>query len=132
MFATLATFHLPMSALNVGLLENSEAMLVTAAVFQPAMSPYFVVVAVEGEVAHAVTASPMLVSVKHIDREVHVGYAFCSVDPQLAYTPRLMHSVSPTPSKAEEKVVTRSTFHEAMFALNAVACENACVPTARR
>jgi hypothetical protein len=108
-------------------------MPVTAAVFQCAMLPYmYVVAAVVGLVAHAVTAAPMLLSVMHTDREVHVGYAKRSVEPQLAYTARLMQSASPTPSKAEEKVVTRSTFHEAMFALNAVACENACVPTARR
>ena len=55
MFATLATFHLLMSALNVGLLANTEAMLVTAAVFQSAIGPY-VVVAVVGLVSHAVTA----------------------------------------------------------------------------
>jgi hypothetical protein len=65
MFATLATFHLLMSALNVGLFVNSEAMLVTAAVFQSAMLPY-VVVAVVGSVAHNVTAAPMLLFVMHV------------------------------------------------------------------
>ena len=48
-----------MSALNVGLLASTEAMLVTAAVFQSPMLPY-VVVAVLGLVTHAVTAVPML------------------------------------------------------------------------
>ena len=61
---TLAVFHFEMSLLNVGLLENSEAMLVTAAVFQLTMLPY-VVVAVVGLVTHAVTAVPMLPSVMH-------------------------------------------------------------------
>ena len=62
MSTTDATFHLLMSALNVGLLQNSEAMLVTLAMFQPAMLPY-VVVAVAGLVTHAVTAAPMLLLV---------------------------------------------------------------------
>ncbi len=47
MLETLATFHLPMSALNVGFALNRFAMLVTAAVFQSAMLPY-VVAAVVG------------------------------------------------------------------------------------
>ncbi len=34
---TNATFHLPMSALNVGAAENKLAMLATDAVFQPPM-----------------------------------------------------------------------------------------------
>jgi hypothetical protein len=53
-----ATFHLPMSELNVGLPSNSDAMLVTAAVFQSAMLPY-VAAAVVGLVTHAVTAVAM-------------------------------------------------------------------------
>ncbi len=57
-----ATFHLLMSALNVGLTWNSAAMPVTAAVFQSAIGPY-VVVAVAGLVTHAVTAAPMLLLV---------------------------------------------------------------------
>ncbi len=63
---TLAVFHLLMSALNVGLAINdglnSDAMLVTAAVFQSAMFPY-VVAAVVGLVNHAVAAVPMFVCV---------------------------------------------------------------------
>ena len=80
MFATLAVFHALMSSLNVGLLANTEAMLVTAAVFQPPMLPY-VVVAALGLVIHAVTAVPMLASVMRQVTEAHVGYAACSVDP---------------------------------------------------
>ena len=66
MVDTLATFHLLMSALNVGLAvydgKNRLAMLVTAAVFQSAIGPY-VVVAVVGLVSHAVAAVPMFVLV---------------------------------------------------------------------
>ncbi len=40
MLATDATFHLLMSALNVGLLANNSYMLVTAAVLQSAIGPY--------------------------------------------------------------------------------------------
>ncbi len=65
MVETLAVFQLVMSSLNVGLLENNDAMLVTAAVFQPAMLPN-VVVAVVGLVTHAVTAVPMLPFVTHV------------------------------------------------------------------
>jgi hypothetical protein len=59
MFETLAVFHLPMSALKDGLREKTEAMLVTAAVFQSTMLPY-AVAAVVGLVSHAMTATPML------------------------------------------------------------------------
>jgi hypothetical protein len=59
MFETLATFHLLMSLLNVSLLSNKFAMLLTEAVFQLTMLPYFVV-AVVGLATHAVTAAPML------------------------------------------------------------------------
>ena len=65
MFATLATFHLLMSALNVGLLANTDAKLVTAEVLHSAMSPY-VVAAVVGSVTHAVTAAAMLPFVMHM------------------------------------------------------------------
>jgi hypothetical protein len=34
------------------------------------------------------------------DSELHVGYAVCSVDPQLSYTPRLMQSARPVLSNA--------------------------------
>jgi hypothetical protein len=55
--------------------------------------------------------------------ELQVGYADAAavwnVDPQLSYTPRLMQSARPTPVNSELKLVTRRTFHEAMFALNA-------------
>ena len=72
MFDTDATFHAPMSTLNVGLLENSEAMVVTAAVFQPTMFPY-VVVAVVGFAIHAVTAASMVASVMRHVTDAHVG-----------------------------------------------------------
>jgi hypothetical protein len=55
------------------------------------------------------------------DSELHVGYAACSVDPQLSYIPRLMQSARPTLSNAEAEEVTRNTFHDAMFELNAAA-----------
>jgi hypothetical protein len=54
-----------MSALNVGLLANTDAKLVTAEVLHSAMSPY-VVAAVVGLVTHAVTAAPMLPFVMHM------------------------------------------------------------------
>ena len=62
MFETLAVFHFPMLLLNVGLLANNDAMLVTATVFQSPMLPY-VVAAVVGLVSHRVTAAPMFASV---------------------------------------------------------------------
>ncbi len=65
MFDTDATFHLLMSALNVGLLLNTDSKLVTAEVLHSAMSPY-VVVAVLGLVTHAVTAAPTLPFVMHM------------------------------------------------------------------
>jgi hypothetical protein len=58
MFATLATFHLLMSPLNVRLNWNRFVMLVTAAVFQSAIGPY-VAVAVTGLVTHAAAAAAM-------------------------------------------------------------------------
>jgi uncharacterized membrane protein YuzA (DUF378 family) len=58
MFDTDATFHLLMSALNVGLPENKSYMLLTALVSQSAMLPY-VAAAVVGLVTHAVAAVPM-------------------------------------------------------------------------
>jgi hypothetical protein len=62
-----ATFHLLMSALNADAIwiANSEAMLVTAAVFHSTMLPY-VVDAVGRLVVHAVTAMPMLPFVMHM------------------------------------------------------------------
>jgi hypothetical protein len=51
-----------MSSLNVVLLSNSEAMLLTAEVSQSTMLPY-VVAAVTGLVTHSVTAVPMFVFV---------------------------------------------------------------------
>jgi hypothetical protein len=60
--ATNATFHLLMSALNVGLLANSEAMLVTAAVFHSTMLPYVVA----SPPIHAVTAAATLAFVMHV------------------------------------------------------------------
>jgi hypothetical protein len=81
-----ATFHFDTSALNAGLLANSDAMLVTAAVFQYAIGPY-VAAAVVGLVAHAVTAVPMLPSVRHVGMpelpQLHVGYAAWSVAPHI-------------------------------------------------
>jgi hypothetical protein len=60
--ATDATFHLLMSALNVGLLANNEAMLVTAAVFHSTMLPYVVA----SPPIHAVTAAATLAFVMHV------------------------------------------------------------------
>ena len=62
MFVTLATFHLLMSALNVGLEEKSEAMLVTADVFHSTMLPYVVA----SPPVHAVTAAATLPFVMHV------------------------------------------------------------------
>ncbi len=70
------------------------------------------------------------VGVPHI--KLHVGYAACSVAPQFSCTPCLMQSASGTPSNAEETLVTLSTFHAAMFALNADAYANACEPNHTR
>jgi hypothetical protein len=56
MSVTDATFHLLMSALNVGLEEKSEAMLVTADVSQSAMLPYVIA----SPPLHAVTAAATL------------------------------------------------------------------------
>jgi hypothetical protein len=79
---TEATFQLAMLSLNVGWLMNCEAMVVTAAVFQPTMLPY-VVVAVVGFVIHDVTAVSMLESMRHaLLSLLHVGYAVRSVAPQ--------------------------------------------------
>ena len=61
MLETDATFHLPMSSLNAVLLENSDAMEVTAEVFHSAMLPY---VAASLPI-HAVMAAPMLPFVMH-------------------------------------------------------------------
>jgi hypothetical protein len=74
MFETDATFHFETSSLNVGLLAKTDAMLVTAAVFQSPIGPY-VVVAVLGLVIHAVTAVPMLPSVMAV-HAAHVGIIF--------------------------------------------------------
>ncbi len=52
---TEATFHLLMSALNVGFLANSSSMLETDLTSQSAIGPY-VVVAVAEFVTHDVTA----------------------------------------------------------------------------
>ena len=60
-FDTDATFHLLMSALNVGLEEKSEAMLVTADVSQSAMLPYVIA----SPPLHAVTAAATLPFVMH-------------------------------------------------------------------
>ena len=54
---TEATFQLAMLSLNVGMDSNSEAMLVTAAVFQLTMLPYVVA----SPPVHVVTAKAMLV-----------------------------------------------------------------------
>ncbi len=82
MLDTLATFHLLMSLLNVGLLPKRPVMLVTADVSQSAIGPY-VVAAVLGLVTHAVAAVPMLASMRHaMLSPLHVGYAARSVAPQ--------------------------------------------------
>jgi hypothetical protein len=67
----LAVFHALMSSLNVVWLADSEAMLVTAAVFQPPMLPY-VVVAELGLVIHVVTAVPIFVFVMAVTVELHM------------------------------------------------------------
>ena len=64
---TLATFHLEMSALNVGVSLKTWYRLVTVAVFQSAMLPY---VAVSPPI-HALTLVAMLPSV--MQRESHLG-----------------------------------------------------------
>ena len=69
MFVTDATFHLLISPLNVGAFANTEAMLVTATVFQSPMLPY-AVVAVLGLVTHTFTAVTMLLSVMHVSAQV--------------------------------------------------------------
>jgi hypothetical protein len=88
MLLTEAVIHLEMSALNVALLANSEAMRVTAAVFQSPMLPY-VVAAVVGLVIHAVTAVAMLASVMQVTQSeltvqvatLNVGHAALNVAP---------------------------------------------------
>jgi hypothetical protein len=61
MLVTEATFQFAMLSLKVGWLLNCEAMVVTAAVFQPTILPY-VFVAVVGFAIHDVTAASMLAS----------------------------------------------------------------------
>jgi hypothetical protein len=58
-----------MLEVNVGLLANSEPMLVTPLTSQSPMLPY-VVVAVAESVIHAVTAAPMLPLVMHVSAQV--------------------------------------------------------------
>ena len=85
---TLAVFHLEMSSLNVGLLANSDAMLVTAAVFQPTMLPYVVA----SPPVHAVTAAATLPFVMHtahvteptVHARLNVGHAPWNVEPHAA------------------------------------------------
>ncbi len=84
-FDTDATFHLLMSALNVGREEKSEAMLVTADVSQSAMLPYVVA----SPPLHAVTAAATLPSVMHtahvteptVHARFNVGHAVWNVAP---------------------------------------------------
>ena len=86
MFDTPTTFHLLMSALNLvwlvpvaahlSLLAKSEAMLLTAAVFQSPMLPY-VVAAHASSVNQEFAAVPMLPFVMHVVHcapTVHVGH----------------------------------------------------------
>jgi hypothetical protein len=80
MLDTLATFHLLMSALNVGLSLNKDAMLVTAAVFQSAIGPY-VVVAVVGLVSHAVAAVSMFALVTAVCAATCAGRKSSSATP---------------------------------------------------
>jgi hypothetical protein len=85
MFATLTVFHLLMSPLNVGLLLNSEAMVVTAAVFHSTMLPYVVA----SPPIHAVTAAATLASVMHtahvteptVHARLNVGHTPWKVEP---------------------------------------------------
>ena len=85
MFDTPTTFHLLMSALNLvwlvpgaahlSLLAKSEAMLLTAAVFQSPMLPYVVLAhasSVTQEVA-AVPTLPLVMHVVHTEPIVHVA-----------------------------------------------------------
>jgi hypothetical protein len=78
-----ATFHPPMSALNVGLLANSSYMLETELTSHWSIGPY-VVVAVVGLVTHAVTAVRMFVSTREKS-----GYAARKVAPHATYNKRL-------------------------------------------
>ena len=82
----LAVFHLLMSSLKVGLLAKTEAMLVTAAVFQYPIGPYVLAAVVE-LVIHAVTAAPMFASMMHVSMpafpQAQVGYTACSVAPHV-------------------------------------------------
>jgi hypothetical protein len=133
MFETLAVFHLPMSSLNVGLLANIDAMLVTAAVFQYPIGPY-VIAAVVGLVAHAVTAVSMLASAMHVSMpafpQAQVGYAACSVAPHIRYiVPSVEVESDVVESKADARLLTRSTFHAARFWLKAAALLNICEHT---
>ena len=127
-----ATFHFEMSLLNVGMLSNSEAMLVTAAVSQSAMLPY-VLAALVGSVTQRVTAVAMMLFVMHLTQSelrvqvvtvANAGQAAWKVAPHAVCMAFLLQSESAVvESKALAKVVTRNTFQLARFWLKAVAEE---------
>ena len=73
MLLTDATFHFPIVlSLNVALLENSEDMFVTGAVFQMPIGPYVAAAAV-ALLSHADTAVAMFASEMQ-EPEANVGY----------------------------------------------------------
>jgi hypothetical protein len=74
MVVTDATFHLPISALNLGLFPNNSTMQLTPLTSQSAMLPY-VVVATLGLVTHADTAVAMLLLVIAASVGAGVGLA---------------------------------------------------------
>jgi hypothetical protein len=83
--ATLATFHLLMSPLKVGLAVpaglNRFVMLVTAAVFQSAIGPYCDL-AVTGSVTHALAAAAMFALVMAVCAATCAGRKRSSARPE--------------------------------------------------
>jgi hypothetical protein len=105
-----ATFQLPMSSLNVGLDENSDAKLVTADVSQLPIGPY-AATAVLGALTHHVTALAMFESTK-----AHVGYQVCSADPHPMYIAHLLPNESPLAKSSDAaRLLTRTTFQLPRF-----------------
>ena len=117
-----AVFHPPMSSLNVGLDENSDAKFVTADVSQLPIGPY-AATAVLGALTHHVTALAMFESTK-----AHVGYHDRSAEPQPMYTARLLPNDSPlAKSSAAARLLTRTTFQLPRFWSNPPApCSMPC------
>ena len=99
-----------MSLLNVGLDEKSDARVVNADVSQLPIGPY-ATAAVLGALTHHVTALAMFESTK-----AHVGYQYCSADPQPMYIAHLLPNDSPlAKSSAAARLLTRTTFQLARF-----------------